>query len=167
MSEIISRPQPIEASRIQDKDLAHLGALITAAAMREDLAGTVSQHKRDSGVGNPNSIGRGLFVGKGEVPMDDNKVYRSVTELAALDLAQSSVVRGAKLAGVEGSKTNGNTTYWSNGEAGKSTPLGQGVIIEASLQDAKDDWVSADKVVGVYARDSDGDIKNLIPDREP
>lgn len=78
-----------------------------------------------------------------------------------MDLATSGVVRGARTAGQQG-KTTGHTTYWNAGETGKGSTLGQGFVIEAPMQSVQQGWVTADKVRGVYARDTDGQVKNLM-----
>lgn len=166
MTESAPQPNPQEALRIHDKELAHLGALVVEASLRDSLQSVAAEHAEMTGVENPNIHGKGLFIGKGEVPMSDESVYRSVQEPAVEDLAASGVVRGARTAGAGQINTSGHATYWNNGEAGKSTPLGQGVIIEAPRSDAESGWVTADKVQGVYARDIDGHVKNILPDKK-
>lgn len=166
MSEFAPQPHPNEALRIHDKELAHLGALVMEAAMRDDLGAAVEKHVQNTGVENPNVHGKGLFIGKGEVPMSNENVYRSVTEPAVEDLGASGVVRGARTAGMTQVNTSGHTTYWNNGETGKNTPLGQGMIIEAPRAEAETGWVTADKVTGIYAKDADGRVKNILPSQD-
>ena len=56
MSEFESLPQPnpSEALRIHDPNIAHIGALIMEAAMREDLGQVAEQHIERTEVENPN-----------------------------------------------------------------------------------------------------------------
>lgn len=165
MSEFAPQPSPNEASRIHDKELAHLGALVMEAAMRTDLDTVVAVHTEETGTGQPNSYAPNrLRIGEQEVAESGDNVYRMVDKAGADDLARSGVVRGARSAGVA-SKTSGHTTYWTVGEDGKGSTLGQGFVIEAPLEAAAEGWVTADKVRGVYARDSDGVVKNIITPR--
>jgi hypothetical protein len=78
-------------------------------------------------------------------------------------LGDSGIVRGAKTAGAGKGITSGHTTYWNQGETGKGSTLGQGFVIEAPLDAAKEGWVTADQVTGIYTRDSDGSVKNILP----
>lgn len=154
-----------EDLRIHDRELAHLGALVMEAAMRPELPHVVQEHIRETGLVNPNSYAPNrLRVGKQVVPESNDKVYRQTTEVGVADLALSGVVRGAKTAGAQ-SKTNGHTTYWNAGEDGMGSTLGQGFVIEAPLEVASQGWVTADKVTGVFAKDNDGIVKNIIAPR--
>jgi hypothetical protein len=166
MSEFAPQPDPNEAIRIHDKDLAHLGALVVEAAMRPDLEQVVTSHVAETGVENPNSFAPNkLRIGEQVIPESTDNVYRQINEAGVMDLAESGVVRGAKTAGAE-AKTTGHTTYWNQGETGKGSTLGQGLVIEAPIQAASEGWVTADKVTGVYAKDSDGQVKNILPENK-
>src|SRR5690349_18503043 len=103
------------------EELRQLGHLVRVAMERDDLDEIVRQHEVETGVTNPNQHGKGLFIGQGDVPMDDASVYRSVDARAVHDLAESGVVRGAYTA-TEGTRANtsSHATFWNNGETGKS-----------------------------------------------
>lgn len=151
-----------EEMRIHDRELAHLGALVMEAAMQPDLGQIAQEHIDKTGLVNPNSYAPNrLRIGEQVVPESSENVYRQTTEEGIADLAVSGIVRGAKTAGAQ-SKTNSHTTYWNAGEDGKGSTLGQGFVIEAPMEAASQGWVTADKVTGVYARDSDGTVKNII-----
>src|SRR5690349_15018371 len=131
MSEFAPQPHPNEALRIQDKELAHLGALVTEAALRDDLDAVVQDHVEFTGRQNPNSYSPNtLRVGEQVVPESSDNVYRAVDINGAEDLADSGIVRGAHTAG-KPAKTSGHTTYWNAGETGKGSTLGQGLVVEA------------------------------------
>lgn len=162
MSEFAPQPHPNEALRIHDRELAHLGALIMEASRRSDLIVVEADHVEQTGVKNPNSYAPNqLRIGEQAVPESDHNVYRQVTESGVQDLAESGIVRGAYTAGKK-AKTSSHTTYWNRGETGKGSTLGQGFVLEAPLSVAEKGWVTANQVKGVYARDSDGQVKNLI-----
>lgn len=162
MSEFAPQPHPNESLRIQDKELAHLGALVIEAALRQDLEQVAAEHVERTGVENPNShADNRLRVGQGAVAESSDGVYRQIDQNGILDLAESGIVRGAYTAGKR-SKTSGHTTYWTNGETGKSSSLGQGFVLKSGRSDAEAGWVTADKVTGIYTRDADGQVKNLI-----
>lgn len=138
-----------------------MGAMLTEAAMRSDLEQVAADHALTTGVDNPNSYAPNrLRVGEQVVPEDSEHVYRQINAEGLGDLALSGVVRGAFTAGAR-SKTNGHTTYWTQGETGKGSTLGQGFVIEAPLDAAESGWVTADKVA-VYARDDDNTVKNIV-----
>ncbi len=162
MSEFAPQPYPNEALRIQDKELAHLGALVVEASLRGDLEQVASEHVSQTSVENPNSFAPNtLRIGEQVVPESSDNVYRQVTEKGVEDLVLSGIVRGAKTAG-KPAKTSGHTTYWNAGETGKGSTLGQGFVIEAPRSAAEAGWVTANKVQGVYTKDSDGVVKNII-----
>lgn len=156
----------VDAERIHSVRLAHLAALVIEASMRgDDLVAVAQSHVDRTGVAYPNSYAPNkLRVGEQVVPENDNSVYRQVTERAIDDLIESGVVRGAKTALGEG-KTSGDTVYWNRGEDGKGSTLGQGFVIEAPVDAAAGGWVTAEQVQGIYARDDDGKVKNILPDR--
>lgn len=163
MTEFAPQPNLSETQRIHDVELAHMGALVTEAAMRQDLAEVTADHQSRTGVSNPNDYAPNqLRIGAQVVPESDANVYRQVNESGVMDLGQSGIVRGAKTAGASSVKTNGHTTYWNRGETGKGSTLGQGFVIEAPLDTVAEGWVTADKVTGVYARDADGQVKNIV-----
>lgn len=165
MSELAPQPVPNESLRIHDQELAYLGALVTEAAMRSDLAGVAQAHAELTGTPNPNDIpkGRGMHIGSAEVPMSSEHAYRQVHTEAIGDLALSGVVRNPVTAGVKEQTRWGHRVFWNNGEAGKNTALGGRMVIEADKQAAHSGWVTADKVRGIYARDVDGQVKNILP----
>lgn len=149
--------------RIHDKELAHLGALLVEASMRQDLAAVAEQHAAGTGVENPNTVGAEGFFVAGEVPMLSENVYRQVHVAAVEDLASSGVVRnGATAAGKQHARW-GDRVFWNPGDENKKINTGGRAIIEADKAAAQSGWVTADNVKGVYARDSDGAIKNIIP----
>lgn len=154
--------QQTEVLRIHDKEIAHLGALVMDAAMRPDLGTVAADHVERTGVSSPNSYAPNqLRIGEQVVPESSENVYRQVTQAGVEDLADSGVVRGAYSAGKR-AKTSSHTTYWNTGEDGKGSTLGQGFVIEAPKEAAENGWVTADQVTGVYAKDSDGQVKNII-----
>ena len=162
MPEFAPQPDQNEVLRIHDKEIAHLGALVTEAAMRQDLGVAAQLHAETTGVVSPNSFAPNILrVGEQVVPESDGNVYRQVDANGVEDLAESGVVRGAYTAGKR-AKTSGHTTYWNAGETGKGSTLGQGFVVEAGASDAAAGWVRADQVKGVYAKDSDGLVKNII-----
>jgi hypothetical protein len=166
MSEFAPNPDPNEALRIHDKELAHLGALVVEAAMRSDLEEVVTTHVVETGVENPNSYAPNMLrIGQQVVPESGDSIYRQINENGVMDLAESGIVRGAKTAGAE-AKTNGHTTYWNQGEAGKGSTLGQGLVIEAPVSEGAESWVTADKITGIYTKDSDGQVKNILPEHK-
>jgi hypothetical protein len=151
---------------IHDNELAHLAAFVVEAAMRDDLVEVAKAHLERTGVENPNSYAPNkLRVGSEadkEIPEYTNSVYRSVSEEGIADLGATGIVRGAKTAG-KSAKTNGHTTYWNQGEDGKKATVGQGFLIEAPLEAVQNGWVTADSVTSIYARDNDGEVKNILP----
>lgn len=153
----------IDAERIHDVQLAHLAARVVEAAMRGDLVEVAKAHIERTGVDNPNSYGKNDFrIGEPVVQERGDAVYRSVNERAIEDLGDSGIVRGAMSAGKK-ANTSGHTTYWHRGEDDKGRTLGQGFVIEAPLEAAQNGWVTADEVTGIYARDNDGSVKNILP----
>ena len=164
MSEFAPQPDPSEALRIHDQELAHIGALVLEAALRDDLVAVAEQHASATGNEAPNTYASpGLQIGAAEIPMKDNSVYRQVHEAAVEDLANSGVVRNPYTAGVKEQSRWKDRVFWNGGEDGKSTQLGNRMVIEADKQAASEGWVTADKVSAVYARDSDGQVKNILP----
>jgi len=154
-----------ESERIHDIRLAHLAALVVEASMRDDLVEVAKAHVARTRVENPNSYAPNrMRIGEQVVPENDESVYRQIREEGIDDLAESGIVRGAKSAGKR-ANTEGHTVYWNSGETGKGSTLGQGFVIEAPISAAQSGWVGADKVTGIYTRDSDGNVKNILPSK--
>lgn len=150
--------------RINDVELARLGAMAVEASMRSDLILAGEQQAAVAGCDNPNSVGREAFlVGAGEVPMSEANVYRQVGIEAVEDLGKSGVVRNGATAQGEKHRRWGDKVFWHPGVNQKSISTGGRVILEADKATAQSRWVTADKVKGIYARDSDGIVKNIIP----
>lgn len=146
------------------EELRHLGHLTRIAMGRDDLDEMARQHVEMTGASNPNQHGKGLFIGKGDVPMSDENVYRSVDKRAIHDLAESGIVRGAFTATAgERASTSGHATYWNNGENGRAMKLGSDAhfIIEASREAAEKGWVKASDIRGVHARDANGELHDI------
>lgn len=167
MPEFAPRPPLNESSRILDQELAYLGAVVSQAARRQDLDTAVQSHVELTGLANPNSVpaegSKGLSVGVAEIPMSSEHVYRQVHAEAIGDLATSGVVRNPVTAGVKQQTRWGHRVFWNSGETGKNTQLGGRLVIEADKAAARTSWVTAKDVRRVYARDSDGQIKNILP----
>lgn len=163
MSEHITS-QPAVEQRIEDPELARLGAQLVDASMRGDLGDVVAQHVDATGVQNPNAVGRSGFFVAGEVPMSNDNVYRQVGAEAIKDLATSGVVRNGVTAGSV-QRRWGNRVFWHPGESGKKIATGGRMVIAADRAAAETGWVPADKVTGVYARDIDGSVKNILPSK--
>lgn len=159
-------PQFDSEQRINDVELAHLGALVVETSMRPDLDVVIKQQRAERGVENPNSVGSsGFFVG-GEVSMSDNNVYRQVGAEAVDDLAANGIVRNGATANGQEHPRWGDRVFWHPGDGQKKIATGGRMIIEADKSAAQRGWVTADKVKGVYAKDVDGQIKNLLPNKE-
>ena len=166
MSEFAPQPAPQEALRIHDKELAHLGALVMEAAMREDLSSVTEAHVRQTGLENPNNVpseqSKGFNLASSEISMSSDSVYRQVHAAAVEDLATSGVVRNRGTAEGSNHARWGDQVFWNSGQDGKKTGLGNRLVIEADKPTARSEWVTADKVSAVYARYIDGEVKNII-----
>lgn len=132
--------RPLEVdSRINDPNLAHMGALIVEAA-RQDLTPKVHEHVSVTGLENPNSVGKGLFF-------------------SACGVVRSSPNPGKQ----EKLKRWEDRVFWNEGNDGSYMQLGGRFVIEAPLGAVQNGWVTATDVTGVYAQDSDGHVKNIVP----
>ncbi len=158
-----SEQQKGAETRINDIEMAHLGGLTVQAGFREDLGAVSDQHVVSTGVENPNSIGSGFFVAGGEISMSDESVYRQVGMDAVEDLAMSGIVRNRHTAQGEQSHRWGDKVFWHAGDSDKMMHTGGRAVIEADKAAAEAGWITADKVTGIYVKDSDGVIKNILP----
>ncbi len=152
------------SERINNVELAHLGALMVEAGRRSDLGAIGEQHVAATGLENPNSVGETAFaVGNPDVPMTNDNVYRQAGVEALEDLAASGIVRNGATAQGTQHRRWGHRVFWHPGEEGKALATGGRTVIEADKQTAGSGWVTADKVRGAYVQDSDGRVKNIIP----
>lgn len=144
---------------LTEADRRQLGNLVRIAMERDDLDAAVATQVETTGVTNPNVLHQGLFIGEGELPMSEDKVYRSVDRRAIEDLAESGVVRGAFTA-TEGQRANttGHSTHWNKGSEQHKLRFNTDahVIIEANRKAAEQGWVKATDIHGVHARGADG-----------
>jgi len=141
------------------------------ATRDKDLAACAEEQTAHTGVENPNSHSKGLFIGDPAdgVPMHENSAYRTVDVRAIVDLIDSGVVRGAYTAtGGERSQTESHTTHWSDGEEGRRHRFKSdgAFTIEAPKKALDAGWVTADKVTGIYTRDQDRRLVNLLNAQE-
>lgn len=137
------------------------------AARDKNLVACAEEQTVRTGVENPNSHSKGLFIGDPEdgVPMHENSAYRTVDVRAIVDLIDSGVVRGAYTAtGGERSQTESHTTHWSDGEEGRHHRFKSdgAFTIEAPKEVLDAGWVTVDKVTGIYTRGQDGRLVNLL-----
>lgn len=170
MSEIEPHSNPHEALLIHDKELAHLGALMIEASLRtpeeiilppaENTEGSESPNRLVSVEGNVHAQ---LQSKIGNIAMSSDSVYRQVHEAAVVDLANAGYVRNKDTAQGSSSKRWGDAVFWHAGKEGMNTSTGGRMVIEADKTDAEAGWVTADKVKAVYAQDTDGKVKNIIP----
>jgi len=155
-----------EISRIHDQELAYLGALVIEAQRSSDLSAAVQKHVEQTGLQNPNTgpeqDGPGFSLASGEIPMNKESVYRQVHAAAIGDLAVSGVVRNGNTARGEKNRRWGDRVFWDSGADGAKAMLGGRTVIEANKDAARSGWVTAKEVTGVFAKDSDGIVKNLI-----
>lgn len=158
-------PTPEIDSRINNPNLAHMGALIVEAA-RNGPGSIVSDHVSATALQNPNSVGEGLFFGADtpSVSTRADQAYRQVDEVAIDDLGISGIVRNSPTPG-ETKKRWGDRVFWNEGRHSSQMQLGGRFIIAAALSDTNQGWITADKVTGVYAQDTDGHVKNLLPEK--
>lgn len=138
----------------------------------KNLAACAEEQMTRTGVENPNSHSKGLFIGDPEdgVPMHENSAYRTVDIRAIVDLIDTGVVRGAYTAtGGERSQTESHTAHWSDGEEGRHHRFKSdgAFTIEAPKEVLDAGWVTADKVTGVYTRGRDGRLVNLLESQAP
>lgn len=155
--------QPNAELRVHDRELAHMGALLAEASMRQDLSEVIDRHTVNTGTENPNSIGSSGFFVAGEVPMSNESVYRQVGAEAIGDLALSGVIRNGATAEGRPHPRWGDRVFWHPGDNSKKIQTGGRFIIEADKNTAQNGWVTANRVSGVFAKDSDGIIKNIMP----
>ena len=137
------------------------------ATRGKDLVVRAEEQAARTGVENPNSHSKGLFIGDPEdgVPMHENSAYRTVDIRAIVDLIDTGVVRGAYTAtGGERSQTESHTAHWSDGEEGRHHRFKSdgAFTIEAPKEALDAGWVTADKVTGIYTRGKDGRLVNLL-----
>lgn len=149
-----------ERTPLADEELMALGAACVEAAQRLDLEDVAAVHAQL--LTNPNSAGKGLLVGTGEVPMTSDKVYRQVSVEAVRDLAEAGIVRnGATAQGAEHPRW-GHRVFWNNGEDNKAISTGGRFILEAPKEASEGGWVKADQVTGIHTRTADGSVKNIL-----
>lgn len=155
-------PQPQENERIHDEQLAHMAALVIEAANRDDLPWAATEQAAATQLDNPNSAGSGFFVGH-DVTTRTGNVYRQVGTEAIDDLGQSGIVRNGATAQGQPHRRWGHKVFWHQGKDGKELGVGGRTIIEADGEAAAKGWVTADQVKGIYAKDTDGRVKNILP----
>lgn len=121
---------------------------------------------------NPNSFAPGVIVAGGNLPMQEESIYRHVKSPAVGDLMNVGFVRNKRAAadaldipGKAGFGTSGATVYWNVGVAGKDerVSLDGDIIIEASKSAAGEDYVQAKDIRAIWVADEEtGQPKNLI-----
>ena len=118
--------------------------------------------------GNPNVHGEGMFFKGGNLPMDDNSVYRHVGTSAIADLINQGFVRNKREAanaldipGKRGFGAEGATVYWNDGDSKKYETAD--LIIQANKTAAEQGYVTKDDIQGVWVTDKNtGRPINLI-----
>jgi len=159
----------VEALRqpIDRVELIELGHQVLESVATLDLDDAVRQEIDLSGVMNPNQISDGIFLSgiKGKVPMRDRHVYRSVDRRAVDDLIATGIVRGAYTA-TDGarSSTAGHSTFWSKGrsDVGHQFASPGHFIFETPIENTEKGWVKGNALTGIYAKDKDGVIHNIL-----
>lgn len=118
--------------------------------------------------GNPNVHGEGMYFEVGNLPMDDNSVYRHVGSSAIADLINQGFVRNKREAanalsipGKRGFGTVGATVYWNDGDSkGYETA---DLVIQANKTAAEQGYVTKDDIQGIWVTDKNtGQPVNLI-----
>jgi hypothetical protein len=113
---------------------------------------------------NPNNIGELMSVSR-DVETFANRVYRSVSDRAAIDdLVTSGVVRNKQSAGL-GESRWGENVYWSRGEEGKYHIVQQGgYVIEAPYNIASERQVTIDDLTAIYHKTEDAEVRDVLED---
>ena len=108
--------------------------------------------------GNPNSHAKGTFFGNGNLPMDDNSIYRHVGPSAIVDLMQVGFVRNKREAadaldipGKKGFGTSGAVVYWNDGDSSKSEHAD--MVFEARKSAADEGYVTIKDIKGIWVTD--------------
>ena len=122
--------------------------------------------------GNPNVHGEGMFFGSGNLPMDDNSVYRHVGTSAIADLMNQGFVRNKREAagaldipGKRGFGTEGATVYWNDGDSSRYETAD--LVIQADKSAADKGYVTKDDIQGILVTDRNtGRPVNLIDGRD-
>ncbi len=113
---------------------------------------------------NPNKIGEVMSISR-DVETFPNRVYRSVSDKAAIDdLVASGVVRNKQSAGL-GESRWGENVYWSRGGEGKYHIVQQGgYVIEAPYNIASERQVTIDDLTAIYHKDERAEVKDVLED---
>jgi hypothetical protein len=114
---------------------------------------------------NPNNIGELLSVSR-DVETFPNRVYRSVSDRAAIDdLVSSGVVRNKQSAGLVEESRWGENVYWSRGGEGKYHIVQQGgYVMEAPLNIALERQVTIDDLTAIYHKDESAEVNDVLDD---
>lgn len=111
---------------------------------------------------NPNSFSGNSLFRQGEIPTEDDKVYRQVHIEAIEDLASTGIVRnGATAQGSESSRW-GHRVFWNSGKEGTAVNTGGRAVIVASKDAAANGWVTAPDVHAIHVKSPDGTLIDIL-----
>lgn len=109
--------------------------------------------------GNPNCHGEAIITKVGNLPMNDDSIYRHVGPSAIVDLMQVGFVRNKRemadaldIPGKKGFGTVGPTVYWNDGNSLKADEAD--MVIEARKGAADEGYVTAKDVRGIWVTDA-------------
>ncbi len=149
--------------RLSDSELIELTSGWNDVKINQDALNEATRKN-----GNPNIHGRGLFLSSGNLPMDDDSVYRHVGSSAISDLMIQGFVRNKREAadaldipGKSGFGTQGAGVYWNDGDSRKREKAD--LVIQASKAAAERGYVTKDDIQGIWVTDKNtGQPVNLI-----
>lgn len=112
---------------------------------------------------NPNNIGELMSLSR-DIETFSNRVYRSVSDKAAIDdLVSSGVVRNKQSAGLVEKSRWGENVYWSKGGEGKYHIVQTGgYVMEAPYNIASERQITIDDLTALYHKTEAGEIKDVL-----
>lgn len=145
----MKQPNSISTGEITPDLARELQAALASVAVDPEL---LAWHQ--SLMTTPNSFGGNPMFQSGNVPTHNGLVYRQVQTLAPIyDLAKTGIVRNGATSSGKESPRWGHRVFWHSGKEGTALRLwGDGAVIVAPENAAKEGWVTAPDVSAVYAQ---------------
>ncbi|MDB5177691.1 MAG: hypothetical protein JWO61_74 [Candidatus Saccharibacteria bacterium] len=111
---------------------------------------------------NPNDFKGSSMFANGEIPTEEDKVYRQVHIEAVEDLAATGIVRNGATASGSESQRWGHRVFWNSGKVGTAVNTGGRAVIVASKEAAAKGWVTTPDIHAIHVKTPEGKLIDIL-----
>lgn len=161
MSNILKSPAKYQLLTPTWEELLKLSTACIKSTARLDLIKIADEHVHDF-TANPNSFRLDQLLDQGEISTRSDMVYRKIGAKALKDLASYGIVRNELTAKAHTPREWGHTVGWTIGQDDKFINAGRQAVLETTVENAEQGWVTADKLTALYLRLPHANVENII-----